>query len=95
MGSPYAGSGWRERYGDQEVSQFRGAKLMAERWGLSRQHLEEFALRSHQRALAAQVAGEFHDEIVPFGEIRTDEGPRPETTLRRWRPCPRSSPAAR
>ncbi|MGI5159145.1 acetyl-CoA C-acetyltransferase [Microbispora sp. CA-102843] len=81
LGAPYAGSGWTARYGDQEVSQFRGAELIAERWGITREAMEEFALRSHQRALAAQRAGAFDDEIVPFGDVRADEGPRPDTSL--------------
>jgi acetyl-CoA C-acetyltransferase len=81
LGAPYAGSGWTARYGDQEVSQFRGAELIAERWGITREAMEEFALRSHQRALAAQRAGAFDDEIVPFGNFRADEGPRPDTSL--------------
>ncbi|ADI12956.1 acetyl-CoA acetyltransferase [Streptomyces bingchenggensis BCW-1] len=81
MGSPYAGSGWRERYGDQEVSQFRGAELIAEKWGISRADMEEFALTSHQRALAAQADGAFDDEITPAFGLTADEGPRADTTL--------------
>jgi acetyl-CoA C-acetyltransferase len=40
MGSPYAGDGWREHFGEQEVSQFRGAELIAEKWGISRSDME-------------------------------------------------------
>src|SRR6266545_3487838 len=36
-GSPFGGKGWLERYGDQEITQFRGAELMAERWDISRE----------------------------------------------------------
>src|ERR1700710_1904852 len=42
MPFPY-GEGWNERYGDQEISQFRGAQLMCEKWGFKREDLERFA----------------------------------------------------
>lgn len=74
---PFTGStGWEQRYGDQEISQFRGVELMVERWGLKREQLEEYALRSHERALAAQAAGHFDREIVPVSGLTQDEGPR-------------------
>jgi acetyl-CoA C-acetyltransferase len=80
--SPFAGSvGWEKRYGDQEVSQFRAADLIAERWGVTRLQMEEYALRSHERALTAIAEGRFDNEIVAFGEVRTDEGPRADTDL--------------
>src|ERR1044072_4076120 len=81
LGSPYAGDGWREHFGDQEVSQFRGAELIAEKWGISRADMEEFALTSHQRAAAAQADGAFDDEITPAFGLTADEGPRADTTL--------------
>ncbi|MER5219977.1 acetyl-CoA C-acetyltransferase [Streptomyces flaveus] len=81
MGSPFGGDGWRERFGDQEVSQFRGAELIAEKWGISRTDMERFALTSHQRALAAQADGAFDDEITPAFGLTADEGPRADTTL--------------
>ena len=80
-GVPYDGEGWNARYGAVEVSQFHGAELIAQRWGITRTAMEEYALRSHQRAIAAQQAGAFDDEIVPVGEVRVDEGPRPDTSL--------------
>ena len=43
---------WRHRYGDEEISQFRGAELIAERWNISREEMEQFALTSHERAFA-------------------------------------------
>jgi acetyl-CoA C-acetyltransferase len=43
--------------------------------------MEEFALGSHQRALAAISDGRFDNEIVPVGDFAVDEGPRPDTTL--------------
>jgi acetyl-CoA C-acetyltransferase len=79
---PFSGSeGWVKRYGDQEVSQFRGAELIAEKWDISREDMEAFALESHERALAAIDEGRFEREILPFGEVTTDEGPRRGTTL--------------
>src|SRR5579871_4870754 len=72
--------GWQHRYGDEEISQFRGAELIAERWNLSREEMERFALSSHQRALVAIRAGHFDNEIVPVDGFAVDEGPR-ETTL--------------
>jgi acetyl-CoA C-acetyltransferase len=80
-GHPRGGAGWRERYGDQEISQFRGAELIAKHWALTREQLELFAVESHRRALAAIDDGRFEDEIVPVGEVRTDEGPRRGSTV--------------
>lgn len=74
---PYSGSKlWTARYGDQEVSQFRGAEMMAERWGFARAHLENLAVSSHERALHAQSQGYFDREILPVGALQADEGPR-------------------
>src|SRR3954470_15218236 len=73
--------GWVKRYGDQEVSQFRGAELIAEKWDVSREDMEAFALASHERALTAIDEGRFEREILPYGEVATDEGPRRGTSL--------------
>ncbi|MFF8912494.1 acetyl-CoA C-acetyltransferase [Streptomyces sp. NPDC015032] len=79
---PYAGSeGWRARYGDAPVNQFHGAQLIAEKWGVSRLDMEEFALRSHRRAIRAIDEGRFRRETVAVGGVTTDEGPRRDTTL--------------
>jgi acetyl-CoA C-acetyltransferase len=80
MALPY-GQGWQERYGTQEISQFRGAQLVCEKWGLSRRQLEEFALESHQRAVRAIDEGRFAREIAPVAGLTTDEGPRRDTSL--------------
>src|ERR1700729_3936809 len=80
MPSPH-GPGWRERYGDQEISQFRGAQLMCEKWGIKRAELEEFSLESHTRAIRAIDEGRFDREITPVGGLTTDEGPRRDSTL--------------
>ncbi|WP_406298118.1 acetyl-CoA C-acetyltransferase [Embleya sp. NBC_00888] len=75
--TPYDGAqGWRDRFGDQEITQFRAAELIAERWGLTREEMEAFAITSHERALRAQREGRFANEIVPYGEVTRDEGPR-------------------
>jgi acetyl-CoA C-acetyltransferase len=71
---------WRHRYGDEEISQFRGAELIAERWTLSREEMERYALTSHERALSAIRAGHFDNEIVPVTGFSVDECPR-ETSL--------------
>jgi acetyl-CoA C-acetyltransferase len=79
---PFAGSeGWHARYGDQPVSQFHGAEMIAEKWGISRPEMEEFALRSHQRALRAIDGGRFDRELTPYASVTTDEGPRRDTSL--------------
>jgi acetyl-CoA C-acetyltransferase len=80
MALPY-GQGWQERYGTQEISQFRGAQLVCEKWGLSRRQLEEFALESHQRAIRAIDEGRFAREIAPVAGVTSDEGPRRDTSL--------------
>ncbi len=74
---PFSGSdGWVARYGTQEVSQFRSAEMIAEKWDISRDDMEQFAVRSHERAIRAQAEGRFEGQIVPLGEATRDEGPR-------------------
>ena len=80
MPAPF-GTGWRERYGNQEISQFRGAQLICEQWGFKRRQLEEFAFESHQRAVRAIDEGRFESQIVPLNGFSQDEGPRRDTTL--------------
>ncbi|MFG2140036.1 acetyl-CoA C-acetyltransferase [Streptomyces sp. NPDC048650] len=78
---PYAGSrGWRARYADAPVNQFHGAELIATKWGISRADMEEFALRSHRRAVRAIDEGRFEREIVAYGDVTVDEGPRRTTS---------------
>lgn len=72
--TPFAESpGWQARYGDQEVSQFRSAEMIAEKWDIGREEMEAFALASHQRALAAIADGRFADQIeavtLPDGTV--------------------------
>jgi acetyl-CoA C-acetyltransferase len=80
MALPF-GQGWRDRYGDQEISQFRGAQLMCEKWGIKRAELEEYSLESHARAIRAIDEGRFDREITPVAGVTTDEGPRRDSTL--------------
>jgi acetyl-CoA C-acetyltransferase len=94
-GEPYGASdpwtgcrGWESRYGDQEISQFRGAELIAEHWKLSREDNERFALQSHDRAIAAIDAGYFEREIVPYAGVSVDEGPRRDTSLEKMATLP-------
>jgi len=79
---PFGGSeGWRARYGTEEISQFRAADLIADKWGIGRAEMERFALASHQRAARAIDDGAFEAEIAPYRDITQDEGPRRDTTL--------------
>jgi acetyl-CoA C-acetyltransferase len=79
---PFSGSkGWQERYGLQEVSQFRSADMIAEKWDCSREDMERFALESHRRAIRAIDEGRFAREIVPLDGVASDEGPRRDTSL--------------
>ena len=82
VADPFSGSaGWRARYGDAEISQFRAADLIAAKWALSRAEMEEYALASHQRAARASDSGAFRAEIVPCGPVAADECPRRDTSL--------------
>jgi len=79
---PFSGSrGWRERYGTEEVSQFRAAEMIAAKWNISRQEMEEYALESNRRALEAIGGGFFRREIAAIGGLEQDETPRLGTTL--------------
>jgi len=57
------------------------ASFVSRELGITREKQDEWALRSHQRAVAATDEGRFADEIVPVGEVTADAGPRPDTTL--------------
>jgi acetyl-CoA C-acetyltransferase len=93
---PFSGSkGWVDRYGTQEVSQFRGAEMIAEKWGISREEMERFALESHRRAAQATDEGRFENEIVPLNDVSADEGFRRETTLEKMATLPPLLPDGR
>ena len=86
---PFSGSnGWLARYGAQEVSQFRGADLIARKWGISRAEMESFALTSHQHAAQAIDSGAFTREITPYGSLSVDECPRRDTSLEKMAGLP-------
>jgi len=71
---PFTGSeGWVKRYGDGLVTQFNSAQMIADKWQLSREAMESFALESHRRARAATDAGYFDREIVPMAGLSHDE----------------------
>lgn len=86
--SPFVGAqGWDHRYGTGEVSQFNGAQMIADKWNISREEMERWALRSHERARDAIKNGRFDREIVPVGEFWIDQCPR-ETTLEKMASLP-------
>jgi acetyl-CoA acyltransferase len=75
-----------ERYGQAFFNQGVGAEIMAAKWNLSRTQLDEFALRSHEKAAAAVDEGRFEAEIAPYtlpdGTVfAADEGVRRGSTL--------------
>ena len=79
--------GWRftnPKFGaDTTLSMPQTAERVAQQWALTREELDVFALRSHERALDAIKNGRFSPEIIPVGDVNTDEGPRPDTSLER------------
>ncbi|KAM9863218.1 acetyl-CoA C-acyltransferase [Leucobacter sp. BZR 635] len=96
VSDPYSGSTrWRARYGDEEVSQFRGAELLAEQWGIEREEMERYSLESHTRALRAVAEGRFNAEILPYGDLASDEGPRADTSLEKMAGLSTLSPGGR
>ncbi|MCV6991657.1 thiolase family protein [Mycobacterium timonense] len=70
-GNPYGGQGFSTRFHGIDPDQGQGAEMMAQRWNLSRAQLDEYSLRSHERAALAQDSGAFDAQIVP---IRTPDG---------------------
>jgi acetyl-CoA C-acetyltransferase len=74
---PFSGSkGWVERFGTQEVNQFRSAEMIAEKWDISRDDMEAFAVESHERAIRARAEGRFDTQIFECNGLTFDEGPR-------------------
>ena len=93
---PFSGStGWVKRYGTELVGQFKSAEMIAEHWDCSQDDLHRFALTSHERALQAQAEGRFDREILPYGEMTADEGPRAGSTLEGLRTLKPVAPGAR
>jgi len=87
-GEPYGFSnpfntspGWIARYGDGLLNQINSAEMIANKWGLSREEMEAFAVASHQRAQAAWDNGWFDAEVAPMAELEKDETIRPQTNM--------------
>ncbi|KAJ9460333.1 3-ketoacyl-CoA thiolase [Diplonema papillatum] len=96
-GNPFFGKGFQRNYnktgGDKPMmpTQFAGAELLAKKYGMTREEVDQFAAESHQKAAAATKKGIFKKEIIPVegkhpktGELYTfaqDEGIRPQTTV--------------
>ncbi|RJT22860.1 acetyl-CoA C-acetyltransferase [Chakrabartia godavariana] len=87
-GEPYGFSnpfntspGWIARYGDGLLNQINSAEMIANKWGLSREEMEAFAVASHQRAQAAWDNGWFDAEVAPMAELDKDETIRPQTNM--------------
>jgi acetyl-CoA acetyltransferase family protein len=94
MGSTMSGPGvpfgpaMHDRYQGRLVPQGISAELITEKWGLTREEQDAFALRSHRRAAAAQDAGLLDRQLVPVevpgsdaGWVRADEGVRRDTSM--------------
>ncbi|CAJ1499586.1 thiolase family protein [[Mycobacterium] burgundiense] len=83
-GMPY-GPKALARYGGFEFNQGTGAEMICAKWGFDRTAVDEYAVRSHELAAAAQDAGAFADQIVPVsteaGVVDADEGIRRGTTV--------------
>lgn len=73
--------GWVARYGDGILNQINSAEMIARKWDLSREAMEEFAMASHQRAQMAWDNGWFNSEVSALCGLQVDETIRPQTTL--------------
>jgi len=80
-GSNPFGEGFAERYPEGLVPQGISAELIAAKWGLSRQQLDEFSAARHEKAAAATKEGRFDNELTPIAGLATDEMIRPGTTV--------------
>jgi acetyl-CoA C-acetyltransferase len=84
LGGPWSGN-ILERFGVKEFSQFVGAQMIADKYGFSREAMDEFALSSHRKAAAAIQGGRFVAEIIPVatesGLFEQDEGVRYDSSL--------------
>ena len=72
-GFPFDSNGMKERYPGVFFSQFTGAELVAKKWDLSREDLDQFALESHQKAANATESNFFDKEILPI-KAKNDKG---------------------
>jgi acetyl-CoA C-acetyltransferase len=76
----YMSPGIQEHYPNIQFSQFMGAEMMAKKYGLSKDQLDQFAYDSHQRAIAATQAGAFKNEIVPL-KVKDEAGAESDHTV--------------
>ncbi|WP_134324142.1 thiolase family protein [Cumulibacter soli] len=84
FGQPYSPA-YLDRYDQTRPNQGIGAEMIAEKWNLSRTELDEFSIRSHEKAAAAQDSGAFESQIIPVetadGIVKADEGVRRGSTV--------------
>mgnify|MGYP003636750709 FL=1 len=69
----YVSPHMKERYPDVQFSQFAGAEMMAKKYGLTKDELDQYGFRSHEKAIAATQAGDFDDEILGL-EVELEDG---------------------
>jgi acetyl-CoA acyltransferase len=86
-GMPY-GPRAIERYDGFSFSQGLAAEAIAEKWGMSRNRLDEFSVESHEKAAVAIDAGAFDAQLVPIGDFAVDEGVRRTTSVERLAELP-------
>ncbi len=79
-GNPFTSAALLTRYPDL-VQQGVSAGLIAQKWEISREEMDRFSLRSHERALIARAGGFYDDQIIPIADLTFDEGVRPETSM--------------
>ncbi len=80
-GTDIYGPMFDSRYTNGIPNQFVGAELIAAKWGLTREQLDEFSLSSHEKAHKATLDGAFENELVKMAELAADEGIRAGGTL--------------
>ncbi|MFB7863221.1 thiolase family protein [Streptomyces sp. NPDC056069] len=74
------GPGVAARYPEGLVPQGISAELIAAKWSIGREAMDEFSAASHAKAARSWADGLFDDEVVPYGDVRRDESVRPATT---------------
>ena len=79
LGWRFVNPAYAERYSTEAMGET--GENVAEKWGISREDQDAFALRSQLRWAEAHEAGRFADELVPAGKLEYDEHPRPDTSL--------------
>jgi acetyl-CoA C-acetyltransferase len=87
-GHPYLSQGWISSIGPDEVSQFRGAEIVAADYGITRAQMEAFALESYRRAVDAVDDGRFDKYLIPLAGLRRDECLRRSTSLEKMAALP-------